>query len=116
MPGKQWVKGQSGNPKGRPRFKLFDDLLKADLSANKSRKAKALSQKLIELAQAGDVQAMRLIADRVGGKPRPAESAPPPETQLTREQIRQRLAELLMQPEMKSSVQAILAGEDGPVQ
>lgn len=66
-----FVKGQSGNPGGRPKEKPFRDALRVELAAT-GEDAKALrdiARALIGKAQEGDIQAIREIADRLDGKP-----------------------------------------------
>lgn len=66
-----FVKGQSGNPGGRPKEKPFRDALRVELAAT-GEDAKALrdiARALIGKAQDGDIQAIREIADRLDGKP-----------------------------------------------
>lgn len=65
----QWQPGQSGNPSGRPKKKLIDEALTELLEAENSKEAIVLAAKLLELAQAGDVRASQLIAERTQGKP-----------------------------------------------
>jgi hypothetical protein len=105
----RWKPGQSGNQRGRPKRKLFDKDLQAALKANRGEPSKELVRALIDKAKTGDVPALKLIAERVGGKP-PAEvtAADRPEERLTRDQVRQRLAELLARPEVKSTIQHLL--------
>ena len=107
----RWQPGQCGNPRGRPkRKKLFDQDLRAALKANRGQRSKELVAALINKAATGDVPALKLVAERVSGKPKPAEtpSSTTPDEKLTREQIQQRLAELLGRPEVKENVERIL--------
>jgi hypothetical protein len=68
MPGKgrPFVKGQSGNPKGRPRGREITDALRAELT-DKDRQQ--LARKIIGLALAGNIPAIAFLADRLEGKP-----------------------------------------------
>lgn len=102
--------GVSGNPKGRPRRTLFDGDLRTALKRNRGARSKELVAALIGKALTGDVGALKLIAERVGGKAKPAEVTPPAEllAELTREQAQQRLAELLSHPDVKKDVERIL--------
>lgn len=61
--GRQWKKGESGNPQGRPRGSLN----KATLAAQSllDGEAEALTRKAVELALQGDVFALRLCLDRI---------------------------------------------------
>lgn len=65
--------GQSGNPKGGPRkariftAALITSLKKTD--ANDVEAIQVIADKLVSLAQGGDVQAIKEIADRCEGKP-----------------------------------------------
>ncbi len=106
----RWKQGQCGNPQGRPKRKLFDQDLRTALKANRGQRSKELVAALIDKAKGGDVAALKLIAERVSGKPKPAElpSSAIPEEKLTREQIQQRLAELLSRPEVKDTIERIL--------
>lgn len=65
--------GQSGNPGGRPkRAKLFTQSLLASLKKTDADNVEAvqrIADKLVALAESGDVQAIKEIADRVDGKP-----------------------------------------------
>jgi hypothetical protein len=115
----RWQPGECGNPRGRPkRKKLFDQDLKAALKANRGQRSKELVTALIDKARTGDVPALKLIAERVNGKPRPAELAPTAtaDDRLSREQVRQRLAELFSLPEMKGMVEELLLPTKAKVQ
>jgi hypothetical protein len=106
----RWVKGVSGNPKGRPRKRLFDDYLREALAAKRGASARALVQRLIGEAIKGNVPALKLVCERVGGKPRSAEEIATANNHeaLTLEQVRAKLAELLARPEVRQSLQAML--------
>jgi hypothetical protein len=105
----RWKPGQSGNPRGRPKRTLFDGDLRAALKRNRGQRSKELVEALIEKAKSGDVSALKLVAERIAGKPRPSEIVQgTPDEKLTREQVQQRLAALLAHPEVKQNVQRIL--------
>lgn len=106
----RWIKGQSGNPAGRKRKRLFDDYLKEALSAKRGAAARALVQRLIGEAIKGNVPALKLVAERIGGKPKSAEEiagAKNPEA-MTLDEVRRRLAELLSRPEVRRSLETML--------
>ena len=63
-PGRPWAKGQSGNPKGKPRGAWSRSTVGATLAGVLARKGKGVLKKAIEVALAGDVSAMRLILER----------------------------------------------------
>ena len=65
--GRPWVKGQSGNPAGRPRRIHPTGAVAAYLIG---RKTIPLTKKLIELALAGDKAALRLCLDHIAPPPR----------------------------------------------
>jgi len=56
-----WKPGQSGNPRGKPPGSGELQKLRASITAH----VPAILTKLVEAAQAGDVQAARLILERV---------------------------------------------------
>ena len=66
-----FVKGQSGNPKGRAvgGDKPATDALRMEVSADEHKTLRDLAKILISRAKAGDMQAMNTIFDRLDGKP-----------------------------------------------
>lgn len=77
-----WVKGVSGNPKGKPkRGETFTDILNkvmreksVEWKTKSGRKKhisgkEAAARKLVELAVKGDMGAIKYIGDRMDGKP-----------------------------------------------
>jgi len=74
----KWEKGESGNPKGRPKQEYcLTDILKEQGNdedyvtddGEKTTRKQAISKKLWALALAGDVAAIKYLFDRVDGKP-----------------------------------------------
>jgi hypothetical protein len=63
--GRPWAKGQSGNPKGKPKGAWSRRTVGASLARVLSTKGKAVLKKCIDVALTGDVSAMRLILERV---------------------------------------------------
>lgn len=59
----RWKPGQSGNPAGRPKGARHAALQALDAIGTAS--ADALVRKAVDLALAGDMQAMRILMDRV---------------------------------------------------
>jgi hypothetical protein len=111
----KWEPGESGNPKGRPPKRLFDERLREALSSKRGDKAKLLVEKLIAKAATGNVAALKLVCERVGGKPKPAEvPAASGDTAATLEQVRAKLAELLSKPEVRRNLQAMLSSSEKP--
>ena len=65
MPGKdtRFKKGQSGNPKGRPKGLLNKTTLAAQVLLD--GEAEALTRKAIEKAKEGDIAALKLCLERI---------------------------------------------------
>lgn len=70
--GRRFQPGQSGNPGGRPKKRLIDDLLEELLEQNDSEVAKTIAAALIKKARKGDVKAIQLAAERTQGKAKQA--------------------------------------------
>lgn len=68
--GRPWAKGQSGNPKGKPKGAWSRRTVGANLAQVLARKGKGVLKKAIQVALAGDVSAMRLILERALPKER----------------------------------------------
>ena len=74
----QFQRGESGNPAGRPRgSRNRTTILMRDLLAGR---AEAIGQKLVELAENGDIAAIRICMDRLApaGKDDPVHVGLPP--------------------------------------
>jgi len=66
-----WKPGQSGNPAGRPPVaRSFADLLRAELALEKAGQTNraAIAAKAVQMARAGNLEAMKWVADRTDGK------------------------------------------------
>ena len=66
----KFQKGQSGNPAGRPvKGNAFAEILRCELDGLVDRKSRRelIAVKVIELAMAGDMVAIRWIVDRTDG-------------------------------------------------
>ena len=72
----QWKKGQSGNPKGRPKSITLSEAYRRELAKvdptdeQKRTFAEILAGQAVIKAKTGDVQALKEIADRTEGKAR----------------------------------------------
>jgi hypothetical protein len=101
---KPFQPGQSGNPGGRPKKMPITDAIREELEqegAQGTSNARAIARKLVKLARAGNMDAIREIADRTEGKPRQRieQSGPeggPVQLQLptTRAEVERRIIEL----------------------
>lgn len=66
---KPFPKGQSGNPKGRPKKLPELDVLLADVIGGENEdEAKAIIQSLLKQAKKGNVRAAEVLLDRAYGK------------------------------------------------
>jgi hypothetical protein len=73
--GKQFPKGVSGNPNGRPRLTKLSESLRQQIAetnpdAPEETVAEQIAQTLIKLAIGGDVQAIKECFDRCEGRPK----------------------------------------------
>lgn len=58
-----------GNQNGLKQNRLWGDTIKRAVAQNNSVKLRGIADKLIELATAGDIQAIKELGDRLDGKP-----------------------------------------------
>lgn len=64
-----WKKGESGNPGGRPKHaKLLTDAIRMELARDPKR-ARRIAVQLLDMAEDGDVNAAKLVFERLEGKP-----------------------------------------------
>ncbi len=75
--GKQFPKGTSGNPSGRPKLTKLTNALRDQLAeiapdAPEETIAEQIAKTLIKLALSGDVQAIKEIGNRTEGLPKQA--------------------------------------------
>jgi hypothetical protein len=89
----QFVKGESGNPHGRPlKGQTFTDLIgtvgaeEFDTLTRKER----LVRKLWELAEGGDLGALRYLIDRCDGRPRESRLVFYPEAEVETDREREK--------------------------
>ncbi len=64
-------KGQSGNPKGRPKKgQTMADALRTvpNKTQDGKQNKRAVAEKLVEMARGGNLEAMKLLFERVDGK------------------------------------------------
>jgi hypothetical protein len=75
--GNQFPKGVSGNPNGRPRLTKLTESLRRLIAetnphAHEETIAETIAQTLVTMALAGDIAAIKEVADRTEGKPKQA--------------------------------------------
>src|SRR5262249_21097734 len=65
-----FIKGQSGNPGGKLRQKPFTDALRMEIceAGDDHKKLRRIARKLLAMAEASDMAAIRELADRLEGK------------------------------------------------
>ena len=63
-----WVKGQSGNPHGRPK-KQFSEVLQRAIVQDDGKRLRMVIEKLLDKAAEGEPWAVKELADRLEGKP-----------------------------------------------
>ena len=68
MEEKKWKPGQSGNPKGRPKKRPFADKVEELLEKNPEM-LEGIALQALSKAQSGDQQALKLVSERLDGKP-----------------------------------------------
>ena len=63
-------KGQSGNPGGRRKEKLFADAMRMEIkeAGDDNYKLRQIARKLLDMAEKGDMAAIKEVADRIDGK------------------------------------------------
>ena len=61
---------QPGNSNARKENRLWAETIKRAVAQNDALKLRAAADKLVELAVAGDVSALRELGDRLDGKPK----------------------------------------------
>lgn len=94
VPGKKgFAKGVSGNPTGQSRFKVLSDALRMEFVQDPKR-ARRIADKLITLAEEGDLQATALIFDRLEGRAVQSIEIDQSVTHRTPEEVDRRIQEL----------------------
>ena len=110
----KFEKGRSGNPAGRkPGTKsLVSRELEKILKAGGGKVARAVATKLTQLSLQGNVPALKLLYERVEGRVPSAEElakrAGAKEGKMAPEQERQKLLEILRQPELRSLIEQVV--------
>lgn len=64
----QFKPGESGNPKGGSRAKLFLDALNRAVVQDDGKRLRQAAEKLLTLAGKGEPWAMQMLAERLDGK------------------------------------------------
>ena len=65
-----WVKGQSGNPKGRPKGRTISEYLRQTIEEEQDGKTKGqlIAEQAIRMAIDGDLKAIEYVTVRLEGK------------------------------------------------
>jgi hypothetical protein len=64
-----WQKGTSGNPGGRPKKRMLDEVLAEMLQDGEGEATTAIAVALLSKAKQGDLRVCQFIAERTQGKP-----------------------------------------------
>jgi hypothetical protein len=110
----KFQKGVSGNPAGRKpgRKSHVSRELEKIVKAGGGKVARQIAQKLTDLTLEGNTQAAKLLLDRLEGRVSTAEElaklAGASEEKLTPEHRRQRLLEVLRQPELRGLIEEVV--------
>lgn len=110
----KFVKGQSGNPSGRKpgRKSHVSRELEKIVKAGGGKVAREIAQKLTAMTLEGNTQAAKLLLDRLEGRVSTAEElaklAGANEEKLAPEQRRQRLLDVLRQPELRALIEEVV--------
>ena len=70
MPAGQWEPGQSGNPSGGAKIKVFLAALERAIKQDDGERLRKAAEKVMDLAAQGEPWAVQFLADRTDGKPR----------------------------------------------
>ena len=96
-----WRPGQSGNPGGRPKKRVLDEILTELLEKDGAKEASAIALSVLRKAKDGDLRACQFIAERTQGRPPQAlqisgEDGGPLEIRnMTDQQLDERITELV---------------------
>lgn len=118
----KFEKGRSGNPAGRKpgRKSHVSRELEKIVKAGGAAVARQIAQKLTDMTLAGNTQAAKLLLDRLEGRVSTAEElaklAGTNEEKQSPEQRRQRLLDILRQPELRSLIEEVVRPATGSVQ
>ena len=63
-----WLAGQSGNPNGARKFKKWQAMLERACLADDDVRLRQAAEALLDAAAAGDIAAIKEVADRLDGK------------------------------------------------
>ena len=65
----EWERGQSGNPDGFKRYRLFLTVLQRDIKADDGKRVRGACEKLLDMAAEGNLAAIAMLRDTLDGKP-----------------------------------------------